>query len=76
MDVMICGYDHLTDEKKEGNTINNFRRSNSWKSYYTGMNSIQEWTRANPTIDYRYLFQQKYPSSDSLNFNNSTTWPL
>lgn len=39
LDVMICGYDHLSTEKKSGNSIQNFMRKRTWSDYYNGMNS-------------------------------------
>jgi hypothetical protein len=70
---MICGFDGVETEEKSGKTLQNYMRKRSWKSYYSGMNSFVEQERANPDVNYRYLFQQKHPSADPLDFNNSTT---
>ena len=32
--------------------------------------------RANPDVNYRYLFYQENPAHDFLNFDNSRTWGL
>jgi len=34
--------------------------------------------RANPDLNFRYLFYEEFPTSalECLDFNNSTTWPL
>lgn len=59
LDIMICGYDDGPDPVKhtwDWNTIRYKMRENSWQSFYSGSNSIQEAKELFPTVDYRHLF--------------------
>ena len=79
LDIMICSFDPAPKDIKhtwDWNTITYKHRVHKWSSYYRGSNSIQQAKAMFPTVDYRYLFQQKTPSANSLDFGNSTTWPL
>ena len=76
VDVAICGEDVLESEESTGHSVNNYMRKRSWKSFYHGMNSIQAEMRAYPTVNYRYLFQQKRGAANPIDFTNSTTFPL
>jgi len=52
------------------------KRKKSWSDYYKSNVSIVEQLKAHPSIKLRYFFEQKHPSSDPLNFDPVTTWPL
>jgi len=79
MDIMICGYSNLTHINQTGNGFQNFMRKRDFHAYYVGMNSVVEWMKAYPRINYRNYVQQMYNKTsglDEMHFDNATTWPL
>jgi hypothetical protein len=75
---MICGFDVLKTVNSTSTTIPNWKRKESWRSYYNGLNALTSEMRSYPRVNWRYLFQQTNGSSgsDELDFNNATTFPL
>ena len=78
VDIAICGPSKDGSFEAEKNAINNYMQARQLRDAYHSMNSIQWQRRANPDINYRYLFNLQEPTTGKqlLDFNNSTTWEL
>ena len=62
----------------EKNAMKNFMSAHAIHKYYDNFNSLMSQTRAYPSINFRYYFQEARHSCPGvqLDFNNSTTWCL
>jgi hypothetical protein len=77
MDIAICGDDTTTTKDKVSkNALFNFMRAVSLYSSATDSNSIAQTMAAYPAVNYRHLFLEQDPLVISIDFRNSTTWPL
>ena len=55
VDILICGNSEIKTEASTKSTIENILRSHQIKSYYSGINAIQNQIRAFPNVNWRYL---------------------
>ena len=78
MDIAICGdYEMSTESKLGRNSIYEFMRGHTIKSFYSNVDEIADAMRAFPGINYRHLFLEKVKLTgpSELDFRNETTWP-
>jgi len=78
MDIIILDHHNLTGDFSEHDTLRNYARYTSIKSYSQGIDDIYELKREYPDINYRYYVQPSTPlTDDMLSFDNKTvTWPM
>jgi len=77
MDVAICATYDIPPESELGNSIFDFKRSQTIHKFYVATDSLVQSMRAYPRVDYRHFFMEfdALHGPDELDFRNSTTWP-
>lgn len=55
---------------EDNNSISNYMRQMDFKSYYSTLNDVAEFIRANPDIQYRYFVRPSKTPLESYNILN------
>jgi len=79
MDIAITHAAKIDTLTESSNTIGNFLRYREIKKYYKGLRDILEFEKAEPEVDYRYLFIPSQPlpgGIHELNFTYGAVEPM
>ena len=77
LDVIMCSRNELTKVNSTGLTISNFMRYLEISGFYGEANDVVEFFKANPNVNFRYLFMPTEPFNvNPLIFDNSTMYPM